>query len=362
MLISFILGTRPEIIKLAPMIRELKNTKICDYNIIHTNQHYDYQLDAVFFKELELPEPEYNLGIGSDTHGAQTGRMLIEIEKVLMATMPDWVVVQGDTNTVLAGTLAAVKLHIPVGHVEAGLRSFDRSMPEETNRIIADHVGTMLFAPTKGARKHLTDEGIVKNVFVTGNTVVDALFQHIEIAKKRADNPVNRFASPFILATIHRDSNTDDPKRLSEVLVTLGDIAEQSGHTVYLPAHPRTVNKIKDHGLQALLNQQKGLKIIQSLGYLDFLLALSRATLVITDSGGVQEEACILHIPTITIRTTTERPETIEVGANVLAPQREQAVLAAKKMLTETGRNWENPFGDGRSGRRILDLMIKGIN
>lgn len=360
MLISFILGTRPEIIKLAPMIRELKNTGLCDYNIIHTNQHYDYKLDAVFFKELELPEPKYNLGIGSGTHGAQTGRMLIEIEKVLMDTKPDWVVVQGDTNTVLAGTLAAIKLHIPVGHVEAGLRSFDRSMPEESNRIIADHVGTMLFAPTEGARKHLADEGITKNVFVTGNTVVDALFQHIEIAKKRPDNPVNDFDSPFILATIHRDSNTDDPDRLGEVLLTLGDIARESGHTVYLPAHPRTVNKIKDHGLRALLEAQKGLKFMEPLGYLDFLLALSRAALVITDSGGVQEEACILHVPTVTIRTTTERPETIDVGANILAPHREEAAAAAKKMMSDTSREWDNPFGDGTAGRRILDLMIKG--
>jgi len=360
MLISFILGTRPEIIKLAPMIRELENTKLCDYHIIHTNQHYDYKLDAVFFKELELPKPEYNLGIGSGTHGAQTGKMLIEIEKVLMDTKPDWVVVQGDTNTVLAGTLAAIKLHIPVGHVEAGLRSFDRSMPEESNRIIADHVGTMLFAPTKGARKHLTAEGIFKNVFVTGNTVVDALFQHIEIAKKRPDNPVNAFGDKFILATIHRDSNTDDPKRLEEVLLTLGDIARESGHKVFLPAHPRTVNKIRDHGLQDVLDAQKGVAFMEPLGYLDFLLALSRAALVVTDSGGVQEEACILHVPTVTIRTTTERPETIDVGANILAPNRAEAVTAARKMMSKKVHEWNNPFGDGKAGRRILALMLQG--
>ena len=358
MLLTFILGTRPEIIKLAPLIREVDTNKLCEYRIIHTNQHYDYSLDQVFFKELNLPQPHYNLRIGSGSHGEQTGKMMAAIEKVLKKEPPDWVIVQGDTNTVLAGILASSKLHIKTAHVEAGLRSFDRTMPEEINRVIADHISDMLFAPTETAKKHLNNEGITKNIYVTGNTIVDALFQHLEIAQKKATTEIKDFAEGFILATIHRDFNTDSKERLKDVLITLDMIANKGGRKVYLPAHPRTLNRIKEFRLQGIVDQLKSVHIIPPLGYLDFLLALSRASLVVTDSGGVQEEACIIRVPTITMRTSTERPETVEVGANILAPDRKQALAAAEKMLTLKDKNWPNPFGDGKAAKRCIYSMI----
>ena len=249
MRVAVVLGTRPEIIKLSSTIRELSESPDMEFDIIHTNQHYDFKLDAVFFQELELPQPAYNLQVGSHPHGKQTGFMLQGLEEVLLETRPHVVVVQGDTNTVLAGGLAAAKLHIPVAHLEAGLRSYDRLMPEEINRIVVDHISQFLFAPTPLAVENLSKEGVTRGVHMVGNSVVDAVFAHRELARRREDSPVRGFPPRYILATLHRDSNTDGRERLSELLLMLEEMAVKADMPVLFPAHPRTTHRIRQFGL-----------------------------------------------------------------------------------------------------------------
>lgn len=361
--VSIILGTRPEIIKLSSSIRQLLQRKEFSFDVVHTNQHYDYTLDAIFFKELELPQPSFNLQVGSHPHGKQTGIMLEKLEQVFLETHPDVIVVQGDTNTVMAGALAASKLHIPVAHLEAGLRSFDRMMPEEINRVVTDHISDLLFPPTPLAVQQLAAEGITKGVFMVGNSVVDAVKAHVEIAARRDDSPVHGFPQSFILATLHRDSNTDGQERLSELLQMLNDMALQSGLPVVFPAHPRTTKRIERFGLSDLAaSLEPRVHIIEPLGYLDFLLAIQRASCIVTDSGGVQEEACILGVPAVTVRTTTERPETLDVGSAILAPTRREAVQGLLHMLGKKERTWRNPFGDGTTGKQMLDCFLNELS
>ena len=247
MKIAIILGTRPEIIKMCPIIRECEKQGI-DYYILHTGQHYSYEMDKIFFEQLRLPQAKYNLDVGSGKHGEQTGKMLAAIEDILMKDSPDIVLVQGDTNTVLAGALAASKLHIKIGHVEAGLRSFDWTMPEETNRIIADHISNYLFAPTETSRKYLLNEGIPEEkIFVTGNTVVDAAYQNLEISKNEADilKELGLKEKEYFAATAHRAENVDSRERLSKILSGFSQIYEEFGLPIIFPAHPRTVKMIK---------------------------------------------------------------------------------------------------------------------
>ncbi len=354
--VAVVLGTRPEIIKLSSAIRCLDERDGFVCHIIHTNQHYDHELDAVFFQELGLPQPRANLDVGSHPHGRQTGIMLEGLEKVFGEIRPDVVVVQGDTNTVLAGGLAAAKMHIPVAHLEAGLRSFDRTMPEEINRVVVDHIANFLFAPTPVAAKNLTAEGISRGVFLVGNSIVDAVTAHIQVARNTRRE--SALPSRYILATLHRDSNTDSGERLEDLLGTLDDMARAAGMPVVFPAHPRTTHSLHRFGLDERAKSMSSRVLIRPpLGYLDFLLALDGARGVITDSGGVQEEACILGIPCITVRTSTERPETLQVGANVLAPTRNEAVKAVDWLL-EVGRgNWKNPFGNGDTGQTMVDIL-----
>ena len=250
MKIAIILGTRPEIIKMTPIIRECERRGL-DYYILHTGQHYSYAMDSVFFDELNLPAARYNLDVGSGTHGRQTATMLAGIEEILLDDTPDVVLVQGDTNTVLAGALAASKLHIKVGHVEAGLRSFDRMMPEETNRVIADHISDYLFVPTETSRQYLLDEGIPdERIFVTGNTIVDAVYQNLEIAKEKVDvlGRLGLSDGGYFLATAHRAENVDDPVRLGGILEGFRLVHEEFGMPVVFPAHPRTVKMISEFG------------------------------------------------------------------------------------------------------------------
>lgn len=287
MKISIILGTRPEIIKMSPIIRELENHGV-DYFIIHTGQHYSYNLDKIFFEELELPEPKYNLDVGSGSHAEETGKMLIGIEKVLKEEKPDIVLVEGDTNTVLAGALAASKLHIRVGHVEAGLRSYDRTMPEEINRVLADHISDYLFAPTEKAKKNLLTEGVDKNkIFVTGNTIVDAVYQNLEIAKRKVDilNKLNLSHREYFLVTAHRQENVDVKDRLIGILDGFELVYHKFNFPIIYPAHPRTMKRIKEFGLEV----PNGTRLIEPFGFLEFLQLEANAKLVLTDSGGVQE-------------------------------------------------------------------------
>ncbi|MEM4213729.1 MAG: UDP-N-acetylglucosamine 2-epimerase (non-hydrolyzing) [Candidatus Methanomethylicaceae archaeon] len=354
MKVAVVLGTRPEIIKMSPIVREMDRVGI-DFFILHTGQHYSYHMDRVFFEQLRLPEPKYNLEVGSGTHAEETGRMMIGIEKVLTKENPDLVLVEGDTNTVAAGALASVKLGIKVGHVEAGLRSFDRSMPEEINRIVADHLSEILFAPTERAKQNLVSEGISKNVFVTGNTIVDAVYQNLKLAEGSGD-PLEGLGvdsdGGYFLATVHRQENVDSPERFKSIVEGLNLIAERFGVPVLYPVHPRARKRMKEFGINA-----GRIKLVDSLDYLTFLRLESRAKLILTDSGGVQEEACILGVPCVTLRYNTERPETVEAGANIVAGTDPERILECAKLMLGKRRDWENPFGDGTSGRRIVNII-----
>ncbi len=352
-MITIILGTRPEIIKMSPVIRACQAARV-PFTILHTGQHYSYSMDKVFFEELGLPQPDAHIDAGSGTHGAQTARILEGVEEILMAVTPDIVLVQGDTNTVLAGALAAAKLHVPVGHVEAGLRSFDRRMPEEINRVVADHVSDLLFAPTDVSRGYLLQEGIpAGKIYVTGNTIVDAVFQNLALAGSRSDVFSRLDVEPghYFLVTAHRAENVDDAEVLGNILTALCTIGHIHGMPVIYPIHPRTEKMIQEFGLST-----EGIRVIPPLGYLDFLLLESKAALVLTDSGGLQEEACILQVPCVTLRTSTERPETITAGANVLAGVETDSITGCAAMMLEKKRDWENPYGDGKAGERIIRI------
>ena len=353
--IAIIIGTRPEIIKMSPVIRECKKHS-SDYFVLHTGQHYSYNLGKVFFQELELPEPKYNLNVGSGSHAEETGKMLIGIEKILLKEEPDLILVEGDTNTVLAGALAASKLSIKVGHVEAGLRSYDRDMPEEINRILVDHVSDYLFVPTEKAKENLLREGIHENkIFVTGNTIVDAVYQNLEIARKKTDifKKLNLDKGGYVLITAHRQENVDEKASLKEIFEGLKLVHNELGVPLIYPIHPRTKKRIKEFGLKIV----EGIELIEPVGFLEFLQLETNAKLVLTDSGGVQEESCILKIPCVTLRDNTERPETIEVGSNILAGTKPENILESVKYMLKRENNWENPFGDGNTGKRIFKKL-----
>lgn len=355
MKVGIILGTRPEIIKMSPIIRECQKRGI-DYYILHTGQHYSFEMDRVFFEELELPVPRYNLDVGSGSHGKQTGRMLRDIEEVLVKDTPDVVLVQGDTNTVLAGALAASKLHIRIGHVEAGLRSFDRSMPEEINRVVADHISDYLFAPTENSKENLLTEGIPwEKILVTGNTIVDAVYQNLEISKQNRKT-LSRFKlrkGEYFLTTVHRAENTDKVERLSSVLNGFEQIYQAFELPIIFPAHPRTVKMINEFGLKI----PEGTRITDPVGYLDFLQLEGGARLILTDSGGLQEEGCILGVPCITLRDNTERPETVDVGANIVAGVNGNIAHLVEKM-TASGMNWKNPYGKGNAAELTINKIL----
>jgi len=355
MKVSIVLGTRPEIIKFSPIIRECERLGL-DYFILHTGQHYSYNMDRVFFEQLELPEARYNLDVGSGSHGEQTGKMLIGIEKVLKQEKPDIVMVEGDTNSTLAGALAAVKLHIKVGHVEAGLRSYDQQMPEEINRVLVDHCSDLLFAPTEKSKRILLGEGIPKNkVYVTGNTIVDAVYQNLNMANRKADalNHLGLREQGYFLATVHRQGNVDNEDRFQGILKGLQMVKEKFGLPVIYPVHPRAKKRMKAFGINL-----KGLMLIEPLDYLSFLQLESKARLVLTDSGGVQEETCILRVPCVTLRYNTERPETLDVDSNVLAGTEPVKIVEKTKLMLDSERDWENPFGDGTTGKRIVDIVM----
>lgn len=358
MKISIILGTRPEIIKFSPIIRECECLAL-DYFVIHTGQHYSYNMDKVFFDQLDLPQTSHNLGVGSGTHAEQTGKMLIGIERVLRKEKPDVVLVEGDTNTVLAGALAAVKLGVKVGHVEAGIRSYDRNMPEEINRILADHCSNMLFAPTLQSKQILLGEGIdVDCIFVTGNTIVDAVYQNLEISKRKSEI-VDRLGignGGYSLATVHRQENVDNESRFRGILEGLEMVQKEFGFSVIYPIHPRAKKQLTLFNFHA-----DGVKLIEPLDYLSFLRLESNAKLILTDSGGVQEEACILHVPCVTLRNNTERPETLEVGANTLAGTDPTEIVRKAELMLAIDRDWENPFGDGKAGKKIISILRKKL-
>jgi UDP-N-acetylglucosamine 2-epimerase (non-hydrolysing) len=343
MKIAIILGTRPEIVKLSSIIRECKNLEL-DYFIIHTNQHYSPELDSIFFKDLNLPEPRYNLNIGSGTQGEQIGRMFIGLEKIFEKEKPDLSIVQGDTNSVFAGAFVSSRFGIKIAHVEAGLRSYDNKMPEEINRILTDHISNYFFCPTERQKITLLKEGISrKNILVVGNTVVDAVFwarnHGSDILKK-----LNLVDNKYCLLTLHRSENVDSKDRLKYLLGQIGSLTEEN---IIFPIHPRTKKMIELFDLIVPGNVQ----CIKPIGFLDMVTLEKYSKLILTDSGGVQEEACVLGVPSITLRTTTERPEVVDVGANILMSK---SLLADFNKMVNIKRGWENPFGDGNSGKNIV--------
>jgi UDP-N-acetylglucosamine 2-epimerase (non-hydrolysing) len=343
---------------MAPVIRACQRAR-ADYSILHTGQHYSYEMDRVFFEELELPSPDHNLDVGSGSHAEQTGKIMAGIEKVLISDGSDVVLVQGDTNTVLAGALTASKMHIPVGHVEAGLRSFDRQMPEEINRIVADHISDYLFVPTETSHRNLLAEGIAEEkIFVTGNTVVDAVFENREIAKRKTGILKKMEITPgnYFLVTAHRVENVDVKEHLESIIAGLASIHGKYSLPVIFPMHPRTQKMMKEFGISP-----RGITITEPVGYMDFLELESHARLILTDSGGVQEEACILNVPCVTLRENTERPETIDVGGNELAGTSADRIVAAAEKMLKVSRQWANPYGDGKAGERIVGICEEAI-
>ncbi len=368
MKIATILGTRPEIIKMAPIIAEIDKRGI-NQIVLHTGQHYDKEMSDNFFRDLELSAPDYNIHVGSGTHGKQTGLMMEGIEKILMEEKPDIVLVQGDTNAVLAGALVSAKLHIAVGHVEAGLRSFDLTMPEEINRRVADICSIMYYIPTEESAINLLVEGFSrKNLFITGNTVVDACFRHLEIAKKRGfeeeslkeldiDNMDN-----ILTLTMHRAENVDVKERVTSII---GALKELSDMNIVFPIHPRTKHTLENFGLFDELNSLDHVHIVKPIGYLDFLLLTSKSTLILTDSGGLQEEAITLDVPALTLRYNTERPETVTAGGNILVGANKEAILEnANKILNDKEfadkmKNAVNPYGEGDAASKTVDAIEK---
>jgi UDP-GlcNAc3NAcA epimerase len=341
-----VVGARPQFIKLAPVSRALREAGHQEI-IVHTGQHYDEKMSGAFFVELEIPAPDYDLEIGSGSHGAQTGRMLAAIEDTLLRERPDGVIVFGDTNSTLAGALAAVKLHIPVGHVEAGLRSFDRAMPEEINRVVTDHISSRLYCPTKVACEHLRDEGVTQGVELTGDVMYDMLRRMRPRLDQRAPELLRELgvaAGGFTLVTAHRAASTDDPKTLGRIIEGLGRLESP----VIFPVHPRTRKLLDQYGLTL----GPRVRAIEPLGYTDMLTLTATASRVVTDSGGVQKEAFLLGTPCVTLRDTTEWPETVEVGWNTLVASDPDALLAAWSM-PRPPRPAINPYGDGAAAERI---------
>lgn len=343
-----IVGARPQFIKAAPTSRELRARH--QEVLVHTGQHYDYGLSQVFFDELEIPAPDVNLGIGSGRHGQQTGEMLIAIEKVLLETSPDWVLVYGDTNSTLAGALAASKLHIPIAHVEAGLRSFNREMPEEINRVLTDHVSELLLCPTETAVDNLRSEGIVRGVHHTGDVMYDAVVYNrtLAAARSRIVEDLGLRPGAYLLATLHRPANTDHPDRLRAILGAFRRI----GEAIVFSCHPRTQKALREQGQEVPPN----VRLIEPVGYLDMLQLESQARAILTDSGGVQKEAYFCGVPCITLRDETEWVETVGAGWNQLVGADPEKIVAAVTHLTLPT---ERPafFGDGQAARRIVELL-----
>ncbi len=340
-----VVGARPQFVKLAPVSCALRQQH--EEIIVHTGQHYDYRMSAQFFDELAIPTPNYNLGVGSGSHGAQTARMLESIEQVLMKERPDWVIVFGDTNSTLAGALAAAKLHIPIAHVEAGLRSFNRTMPEEINRVVTDHLSHRLFCPTETARKHANSEGITRGVEVVGDVMYDILLQARSKLHSRLRGLLLEWGvapQGYLLVTVHRPSNSDDPVAMRNIAQALNKLEMP----VIFPIHPRTRTRLKNYDI----TWGKHIQFIEPVGYLDMLALEQAAYRILTDSGGIQREAFLLGVPCVTMREETEWPETVEAGWNVLVGNSCQAILATVQLpRPEPPR--QNPFGEGDAAIRI---------
>lgn len=349
MRIVSVVGARPQFIKASVVSKAIR--KKHEEVLVHTGQHYDYEMSKLFFDQLEVPKPDYNLGVGSGPQGEQTGKMIQGIEEILLKENPDLVLVYGDTNSTLAGALAAVKMHMPTGHVEAGLRSFDKTMPEEVNRVLTDHCSSFLFAPTKTAIDNLKNEGITDGVYHTGDVMYDVLLQSLKIAAKSDIlKELNLESKEYFLTTVHRQANTDNPKYLGSIVNALSSVDEK----VVFPIHPRTTKFLKNHGLEKDIKEN--ILLTKPIGYFDFLWLQQNAKKILTDSGGIQKEAYLLNVPCITLRDTTEWTETIEDGWNVLVGSNKEKILDAVNNF-EPSKSQRNVFGDGEASSKIAEIL-----
>ena len=354
-----VVGARPQFVKAATVSRVIRDTQGIEERIIHTGQHYDHGMSDIFFDQLDIPKPAYNLGIGSSPHGKQTGLMLAAIEEVVQEETPDWVLVYGDTNSTLAGALAAAKLHIPVAHVEAGLRSFNRAMPEEINRVVTDHLSDVLFAPTLGAAQRLAKEGIdAGKVRMVGDVMFDAARFYAERAERlpHLTDQLGLAPKEYALATVHRAENTDDPSRLEAIVIGLCDLARNL--PVLMPVHPRTRLALTKSGL--LDTAETHLRVIDPVGYLEMIQLEKQARVIVTDSGGVQKEAFFFQIPCITLRNETEWTELVDNGYNRLAGTDPAAITRFFAEFADNDLDWTRPlYGDGRAAEHIVDLLVQ---
>ncbi|MCM3403670.1 MULTISPECIES: non-hydrolyzing UDP-N-acetylglucosamine 2-epimerase [Cytobacillus] len=349
MKILTVLGARPQFIKAAPLSRVLRE----DHQelIVHTGQHYDANMSDIFFEELNIPKPDYLLNVGSGSHGKQTGEMLAKIEEIVLDEKPDYLLVYGDTNSTLAGSLVASKLHVPVIHIEAGLRSFNKKMPEEINRIMTDHVSEFLFCPTDTAVQNLKNENITHNVFNIGDVMYDAVLYNKELAAEKSSILSENGLSEkgYHLITIHRAENTDDVGNMKNILEAFSKIEDVK----VWPIHPRTKHKLEGYGLS--LSDVPNLKVIEPVGYLDMLTLEANAKKIITDSGGVQKEAYFMKVPCVTVREQTEWVETLEEDANILVGTDVKQLLDA--VSKEVHPSYKEVFGDGKAAEKIVSLI-----
>lgn len=353
MKILTVIGARPQFIKACMLSERLKSEATIQEVLVHTGQHYDERMSDIFFDQLNLPQPDFHLGVGSGRHGKQTGKMLMALEKVMTHVQPDLVLVYGDTNSTLAGGLAAAKLHIPVAHVESGLRSFNKQMPEEINRIVTDHLADMLFCPTHTAVENLKQEGIDQGVYLTGDVMYDAVlhFKHHANQQSTILQTLEQAEKQYYVATIHRAENTDDPERLQAILHAL----QQLDLNVVLPLHPRTKQKINQFGLTTCLDSSH-IQVIEPLHYFDMLVIAAQAKAILTDSGGLQKEAYMLQVPCLTLRDETEWIETTVSGWNQLVGANTDTIIESLTLLT-TPDDYPALFGDGKAATHMLDIL-----
>jgi UDP-N-acetylglucosamine 2-epimerase (non-hydrolysing) len=360
--IQLIVGARPNFMKAAPVVEALRrrhpNWRV---ELLHTGQHYDEKMSDLFFRELGMPEPSVNLGVGSGTPAVQTARIMMALEEIFVRERPDIVVVFGDVNSTLAAALVATKLEIAVAHVEAGLRSFDRTMPEEINRLVTDAIADMLFITEESARTNLMREGAPEEkVFFVGNTMIDTLLKHA--ARAKALGVAQRFGlekGRFAVATLHRPSNVDDPGSLRRVAAAFTRLADD-GVPIVFPVHPRTVARLRDFGLLAEFERRPRVMLVEPMGYLDFLGLMSEAGVILTDSGGIQEESLILGVPCITLRWNTERPVTLNGGANVLVGNDPERIISHALTVLRGERTVSAappPLWDGKASERIAEAL-----
>jgi UDP-N-acetylglucosamine 2-epimerase (non-hydrolysing) len=355
-----IIGTRPEIIKMAPVVKALDGLDH-EHVLVHSGQHYDLVMDRIFFRDMHLREPDHQFELKEQPPHLQVATTMRQVAGVTEEA--DLVIVHGDTNTTVAGALLAKKQGRALAHVEAGIRSFDKTMPEEMNRIVADHLADLLFAPTPTSALNLRQENVTRGVHTVGNSVIDALIQNLPDAEAKSDilSRVGLASRGYLLLTFHRAENVDSTDSLARALDAFEAAADEAGLPIVFPIHPRTTKRLREFGLETRAKGLSALHRIEPTGYLDMLVLEKEAAVVLTDSGGLQEESCFFHVPCVTLRESTERPETLAIGSNVLAGTDPKRVRAAVRRQLDAKRDWPNPYGDGTTARQVAEIVATSL-